>query len=78
LSVSPRIAWAVLIKRTFGFDVLRCPKCSRKMTLLATLTEPSPVRRILEHLGVRDDPLTVAPARDPAGEQTALGFEDAA
>ena len=48
------------------------------MTLLATLTQPGPVRRILEHLGVRAHPLTVAPARDPAGEQTDLGFEDAA
>ena len=48
------------------------------MTLLATLTDPGPVRRILEHLGVRADPLTVAPARDPAGEQIHLGFEDAA
>ena len=30
------------------------------------------------HVGVRAHPLTVAPARDPAGEQTDLGFEDAA
>jgi len=78
LAVSTRIAWPVLMKRTFGFNVLRCPKCSRKMTLLATLPSPGPVRRILEHLGVRADPLTVAPARDPAWEQTDLGFEDAA
>ena len=78
MAVSTRIAWPVLMKRTFGFDVLRCPKCSRKMALLATLTEPGPVRRILEHLGRCADPLRVAPVRDPAGEQTDFAFEEAA
>ena len=66
------------MKRTFGFAVLRCPRCSRRMTILATLTEAAPVRRILEHLGVRADPLTAAPARDPIWEQRDLGFEDTA
>jgi hypothetical protein len=71
---SRRLEWAVMMKRTFGFDVLRCPKCSRKMRVIATLTEPPVVRQILEHLGVRASPLPRAPARDPDWEQTDLGF----
>jgi len=66
------------MKRTLGFEVLRCLRCSRKITLLATLTEPGPERRIVEPLGVRADPLTAAPARDPTWEQTDLGLVDAA
>jgi hypothetical protein len=27
----------VMMKRTFGFNVLRCPKCSRKMRVIATM-----------------------------------------
>jgi hypothetical protein len=72
---SSRLEWAVMMKRTFGFDVLRCPKCSRKMHVIATLTEPPVVRQILEHLGVRASPLPRAPARDPDWEQTDLGFD---
>jgi hypothetical protein len=72
---SRRIEWAVMMKRTFGFNVLVCPRCGRKMRLLATITEPPVVRQILEHLGVRASPLPRAPARDPDAEQLDLGFE---
>ena len=69
------VDWALLMKRTFGFDVLRCPRCTRKMRVLATITHPVTIRRILEHLGVRAEPLARAPARDPTWEQ--LDFDTA-
>jgi len=65
-------------KRTFGFDVLRCPACARKMKGHATITEPASVQRILHHLGVRAAPRAPAPARDPTWEQVDLDFDDAA
>jgi len=74
---SSRLEWAVMMKRTFGFDPLRCPRCSRRMHVLSTITEPPVVRKILEHLGVRASPLPRAPARDPDWEQVDLGFEAA-
>jgi hypothetical protein len=74
---SRRLEWAVMLKRTFGFDVLRCPRCNRKMHVIATITEPPVVRQILEHLGVRASPLPRAPARDPDWEQADLGFDAA-
>jgi len=72
---SSRLEWAVLMKRTWGFDVLRCPQCTRKMRVIAALTAPAVVRQILEHLGVRASPLPRAPARDPDWEQGDLGFD---
>ena len=69
------IDWATLMKRSFGFNVLRCPRCVGKMFVLATITDPVTIRRILEHLGVRSDPLPRAPARDPTWEQEHLGFD---
>jgi hypothetical protein len=69
------VEWAVMMKRTFGLDVLRCPRCDRRMRVIATVTAPPTVRRILEHLGVRADPLPRAPARDPTWEQEQLGFD---
>ena len=64
-----------MMKRTFGFAVLRCPRCSRKMSVIATITEPQEVRQILDHLCVRASPLPRAPARDPDWEQVDLGYE---
>jgi hypothetical protein len=68
------VEWAVMMKRTWGFDVLRCPTCARTMRVVATITQPDVVRKILVHLGVRSTPLPRAPARDPDWEQTALGL----
>jgi len=78
LAKSRYIDWAVLMKRTFGFSVLRCPRCSRRMQVHATVTQPHVVRKILEHLGVRADPLPRAPARDPEWDQVDLPFDEAA
>jgi hypothetical protein len=50
------------MKRTWGFDALRCPRCSRKMRVLATITDPAVVHKILEHLGVAR---AVVPRRAP-------------
>jgi len=77
LASSRHIDWAVLMKRTFGFDVLTCPRCSKRLRVMATITNATTIRQILEHLRVRADPLPRAPARDPTWEQTDLGFEAA-
>ena len=54
-ATSSRIEWAVLLQCTFGFDSLRCPKCHARMRLLATVTDPGTVNKILTHLGVRTE-----------------------
>lgn len=59
---SPYRPWAELLKRTFGFDVLACPRCEGRMRLLAMVTDPKSVARYLRGLG---EP-TEAPARTPA------------
>jgi hypothetical protein len=76
-ATSPYVAWAVLMKRTWGLDVLACPRCARKMRVLSTITDPATIRRILTHLRVRADPLPRAPSRDPTWEQANLGFDAA-
>ncbi len=60
------------MQRTFGFDALRCPREGHRMRILATITEPAAVKRILDPLGVRADPLPRAPARVPTGQ---TGFD---
>ena len=69
-AMSSRVDWAVLLQRTFGFDALRCPRCDARMRALATITEPTTVKKILSHLGVRTEPLPRARARDPTGQES--------
>jgi hypothetical protein len=56
--------WAELLKRTFDIDV-RCPRCEAPMKLVAIVTAPASVKRVLRHLGEDTDPPPRAPARGP-------------
>jgi Putative transposase/Transposase zinc-binding domain len=42
--------WAELIYRIFEVDPLNCPRCDSAMKLLAFISEPAAVRKILDHL----------------------------
>jgi len=62
------------MRRAFDLDVLRCPRCSGRVQLIATIDDPAVIQRILAHLGlpgVRDGPppaaaVSAAPAEQPA------------
>ena len=45
-----RSAWARLIAKIYGVDPLVCPHCSSKMRILAVITNPNEVNKILRHL----------------------------
>ena len=53
LAESPRVDWAKLMRRTFPFDVLVCPRCQGRMRLLAAVTDEAEAKKILAHLGVK-------------------------
>jgi hypothetical protein len=61
-----RLAWASLLRRVLHVDALRCPKCSAALVVLAFITDPRIVRKILTHLKLPAAPLPLAPARAPA------------
>ncbi len=45
-------AWAQLMERAFGVDVLACPRCAGRLRLVATVEDPHAIRAILESLGL--------------------------
>ena len=49
-----RKRWANLIRRIFKTDPLICKKCGGKMRVVSFITEPSVIRRILDHLQNRN------------------------
>jgi hypothetical protein len=53
----PRIAWAKLMARGEEF-ALECPGRGGDMRLIAFMTKPGPIRKILTHLGEPLEALT--------------------
>jgi hypothetical protein len=60
-----RIAWAKLMARVGEEFPLECPACGGDIRLIAFITEPEPVRKILTHLGEPLEPPPISPARGP-------------
>jgi hypothetical protein len=58
-------AWADLLRRTFGVDVLECPSCRGSMKLIAMVTEPKSITRFLAGLGEPTDIAARSPSRGP-------------
>jgi hypothetical protein len=61
---TPRLDWAGLLKRSFDFDVFRCPGCGGRRRVLAVLHGPG-VKEVLRQLGLPAAALPLAPARRP-------------
>jgi hypothetical protein len=66
-----RSAWATLMQRAFAIDVLACPRCGDRLKLIACITQPRVIRRILQHLGLPADTPEPHPARAPPWHQEA-------
>jgi hypothetical protein len=63
-------AWAALMQRAFGLDVLACPRCGGRLRLIATIEDPAVVEQILAHLGLSPPARPLGPAW-PAGTAVA-------
>ena len=57
--------WADLMRRSFGFDVLACPRCGGRLRLVALIEDPLVIRRILGHLDHPTEIPEPRPARAP-------------
>ncbi len=57
--------WATLLKRVHKVDILACPRCHGRLKLLAAISDPPVVKKILEHLKLPSEPPRPALARPP-------------
>jgi hypothetical protein len=67
--------WAELMQRSFGLDVLACPRCGDRLVLIALIEDSRVVRRILGHLRLPTEVPAVRPARSPPLPQLRSGDE---
>jgi hypothetical protein len=67
--------------RSFGIDVLACPRCGGRLRLIALIEEAAVIDRILRHLGLPTETPAPRPARAPpqlASVPDAAGRDDEA
>ena len=57
--------WADLMRRTYGFDVLACPRCGGRLRLVALIEQAAVIGQILRHLGLPTEIPAARPARAP-------------
>ena len=70
-----RYSWAHQLKRSLHADALVCPKCETLLRVLAFISVPAVVVRILDHLHLPSTPPPLAPARWPEDEFPLLDTE---
>ena len=49
------MSWAELLRRTFAVDVLHCTRCGGRARVIAAITEPKLINKILAHLFNQND-----------------------
>ena len=49
-ALSRRKAWARLLAKVHAIDVLACPRCGSRMSVIAVITDPAQIRRIIDCL----------------------------
>ncbi|HUY59594.1 MAG TPA: hypothetical protein VMV16_07785 [Solirubrobacteraceae bacterium] len=59
------LRWAALMQRTFGFDVLACPRCGGRLRLVALIETAAVIGRVLRHPGLPSEIPAPRPARTP-------------
>ena len=63
-----RLAWGKLLARIAEVFPLVCPACGGDIRLISFITDPTPIRTILAHIGEPVEPPPVSPARGPPTE----------
>lgn len=66
-----RYPWAELLRRVFEVEVLVCPHCGGARRLLAAITAPESIARVLSAMGLPCEAPELAPARSPPGGEEA-------
>ncbi|MGZ6069298.1 MAG: transposase, partial [Polyangiales bacterium] len=67
-ATSRRLEWSKLLRRTFAAEVLECPRCRGKCTMIGAIQDPTEARRFLAALDQLSTPPLVPPLRQLTDE----------
>ena len=54
------LTWAQRLKRVFNIEITLCPLCGGNMRVIADITDPDIIQRILDHIEAQPPPLKTA------------------
>ena len=57
------LSWAERLKRVFKIDIELCPKCGGRLRVIAAITEPNAIQKILDHVHQQQAPPRQRPGR---------------
>ena len=57
------LSWAERLKRVFKLDIEVCPRCGGRLRIIATITQPEVIQKLLDHLQQPQAPLRQPPIR---------------
>ena len=59
------LSWAQRLKRVFNIDITLCPLCGGTMRVIADITNPDVIQKILDHIEAQPPPIKPASAIQP-------------
>jgi hypothetical protein len=59
------LTWAQRLKRVFNLDITLCPLCGGTMRVIADITDPDLIQKILDHIAAQPPPIKRATASQP-------------
>ena len=57
------LSWAERLKRVFKIDIELCPKCGGQLRVIAAITQPDVIQKILDHVHQQQAPPRQPPRR---------------
>ena len=59
------LSWAKRLKRVFNIDITLCPLYGGAMRVIADITDPDVIQKVLDHIEAQPPPIKPAPAIQP-------------
>ena len=59
------LTWAQQLKRVFNLDITLCPLCRGTLRVIADITDPDLIQKILDHIAAQLPPIKGATANQP-------------
>ena len=56
------LTWAQRLRRVFNIDITLCPLCGGTMRVIADITDPELIQKILDHIAAQPPPLKATTA----------------
>ncbi len=69
------LSWAERLKRVFKIDIELCPKCGGRLRVIAAITEPNAIQKILDHVHQQQAPPRLPPSRVYGPITTEIQFD---